>query len=84
MHPAGRGDPEPEFAWRPHLAGAARARGLPRRVAWPLRMQSEPAGGAPARSDLLQRSPDLQVPAGELAMIWSTVLCWQLSSHFCV
>ena len=63
---AGRGEAEPEFAWRPHLAGAARACGLPRRVAWPLRLHGEPAGDAPARSELLKRLPDLQV----LCSIW--------------
>ena len=84
MHLAGSGDPEPDFAWRPHLAGAVRARGLPRRVAWPLRLQGEPAGDALARSKLLERSPDLQVLAEILKNIYKEADLLAAQRHFCM
>jgi len=54
-----------EFAWRPRLAAAVRAVGLPRRVAWPLRLRGAVAGEPAAREALRMRAPDLQV--GSLA-----------------
>ncbi|KAK9839289.1 hypothetical protein WJX81_005803 [Elliptochloris bilobata] len=60
VHPAGGAEPEAEFSWRPHLAGSARARGLPRRAAWPLRLHDEPINQLPACKALRVQAPDLQ------------------------